>query len=237
MRKILITNDDGIFAEGLIRLVKTAQKFGEVWVVAPDGQRSGASHSVHLHSPIEAWKVDFPVEGITAYACNGMPADCVRIGVLNIIPGGPDVVFSGINFGYNLASDIQYSATAGAAFEASFQGLQSFAFSEGIDGATDVTNRYLEEIIETLLVKPHGPNQIWNVNFPECELKNCRGILWDRKVYMGVFYADKYKETVLTEDRSSFMVEGERNWNADDGTDLGAILDNYVSVGLVTNIS
>ena len=118
MRKILITNDDGIYSDGIIRLAQTAKEFGEVWVVAPESQRSAMSHSITLRHPIEAWNVDFPVEGVHAYACDGTPADCVRIGVLNIVPGKPDNVFSGINYGYNVASDIQYSATAGAASSA-----------------------------------------------------------------------------------------------------------------------
>lgn len=130
MKKILITNDDGIDSDGIIRLAKIAVEFGEVWVVAPESQRSAMSHSVTLRHGIEAWKVDFPVSGVHAYACDGTPADCVRIGVLNIVPGKPDHVFSGINYGYNVASDIQYSATAGAAFEAAFQKVHTIAFSE-----------------------------------------------------------------------------------------------------------
>ena len=86
MKKILITNDDGIDSDGLIRLAKVAMEFGEVWVVAPHSQRSAMSHSITLRHSIEAWEVDFPVPGIRAYACDGTPADCVRIGVLNIVP-------------------------------------------------------------------------------------------------------------------------------------------------------
>lgn len=127
MKKILITDDDGIFADGIIRLAETAKSFGEVWVVAPESQRSAASHSITLKSSVDAWRVDFPVEGVHAYACDGTPADCVRIGVLNIVPGKPDHVFSGVNHGYNLTSDIQYSATAGAAFEAAFQKIHTIA--------------------------------------------------------------------------------------------------------------
>ena len=104
MRKILITNDDGIEANGLVRLAREAVKFGEVWVVAPDSQRSAMSHSLTLRGSFEAWKVSFPVDGVHAYACTGTPADCVRIGVLNIVPDKPDVVFSGINYGYNLSA-------------------------------------------------------------------------------------------------------------------------------------
>lgn len=235
--KILLTNDDGIQADGLIRLAKAAKRLGQVWVVAPDGERSAASHSVTLRHSLEVRKVDFPVSGVEAYACSGMPADCVRIGVLNIVPGKPDLVFSGINYGYNVATDLQYSATAGAAFEGAFQGVSSIAFSEGAADCHEVTDRYLEEIMDELIRKPLGPNQIWNVNFPACKAEECGGILWDRSVSMDVFYADRYHETKVTDTISTFMVEGIRNYQASLGTDLRAILEHYVSVGIATNIS
>lgn len=237
MRKILITNDDGIYADGIIRLAKAATEFGEVWVVAPDSQRSAMSHSITLRHSMEVWKADFPVPGVHAYACNGTPADCVRIGVLNIVPGKPDHVFSGINYGYNTATDLQYSATAGAAFEAAFQEIHTIAFSEDASEIHEVTDRYLKEIMEELLDKTLGINQIWNVNFPGCSLGECQGILRDRKVSTEVFYEDRYRETPISEGRISYMVEGIRNYHATEGTDLKAILDNYVSVGIATNIS
>ena len=237
MRKILITNDDGIGSDGIIRLAEAAAEFGEVWVVAPDSQRSAVSHSVTLRHSVDVWKTEFPVKGVRAFACDGMPADCVRIGALNIVPGGPDNVFSGINFGYNLASDIQYSATAGAAFEAAFQKIHTVAFSEGAVEDHEVTDRYLKEIIAELLDKPIGTNQIWNVNFPACSLGECRGLLRDRTVSTDVFYKDRYTETPVSEGRKRYMVNGIRKWDASEGTDLRAILDNYVSIGIATNIS
>ena len=237
MRKILITNDDGINSDGVIRLAEAVKEFGEVWVVAPDSQRSAMSHGITLSHSIEAWKVDFPVPGVHAYACDGKPADCVRIGVLNIVPGKPDHVFSGINYGYNVATDLQYSATAGAAFEAAFQKIHTIAFSEDACDIHEVTDRYLKEIIEELLDKPLGNNQIWNVNFPGCGLRECNGILRDRRVSEDVFYKDRYTETVVSKDRISYMVEGIRNYEAEEGTDLKAVLDNYISVGIATNIS
>ena len=237
MKKILITNDDGIFSGGLVRLARAATEFGEVWVVAPDSQRSAMSHGITLRHSIEAWKVDFPVPGVHAYACDGKPADCVRIGVLNIVPGKPDHVFSGINYGYNTASDLQYSATVGAAFEAAFQKIHTIAFSEDACEIHEVTDRYLKEIIAELLDKPLGINQIWNVNFPGCRLTECNGILRDREVSTEAYYEDRYHETLVSEGRISYMVEGIRNYNASEGTDLKAILDNFVSVGIATNIS
>lgn len=237
MRKILITNDDGINADGIIRLAQAATEFGEVWVIAPDSQRSAMSHSITLRHSVDAWKVDFPVPGVHAYACSGTTGDCVRIGSLNIVPEKPDHVFSGINYGFNAASDIQYSATAGAAFEAAFQGIHTIAFSEDACEIHEVTERYLKEIIAELLNKPLGVNQIWNVNFPGCQLAECNGILRDRKVSTDAFYVDRYIETTVSEDKVSYMVEGIRNYSALEGTDLKAIFDNYISIGIATNIS
>ena len=237
MRKILITNDDGINADGIIRLAQAATEFGEVWVIAPDSQRSAMSHSITLRHSVDAWKVDFPVPGVHAYACSGTPGDCVRIGSLNIVPEKPDHVFSGINYGFNAASDIQYSATAGAAFEAAFQGIHTIAFSEDACEIHEVTERYLKAIIAELLNKPLGVNQIWNVNFPGCQLAECNGILRDRKVSTDAFYVDRYIETTVSEDKVSYMVEGIRNYSALEGTDLKAIFDNYISIGIATNIS
>ncbi|MBR5089620.1 MAG: 5'/3'-nucleotidase SurE [Ruminiclostridium sp.] len=236
-RRILITNDDGINAGGLARLAEAALGFGEVWVVAPDSQRSALSHCITLRSSVDVWKAEFPVAGVNAFACSGTPADCVRVGHLNIVPGGADFVFSGINNGYNVASDIQYSATAGAAFEASFQKVQAIAFSEAMSDTCEVTVRYLREIIAELIEKPLERDRIWNVNFPGCKLSECGGILRDRKVSTDGFYRDRYRETRVSEDRCSYQVDGIRNWEASEGTDLRAVLDNCVSVGMVTNIS
>ena len=237
MKNILITNDDGIDSDGLIRLVKVAMEFGEVWVVAPQSQRSAMSHSITLRHSIEAWEVDFPIPGVHAYACDGTPADCVRIGVLNIVPGKPDHVFSGINYGYNVGSDLQYSATAGAAFEASFQKIHTIAFSEDADEMHEVTDEYIKDIMGDLLDKPLEINQIWNVNFPSCRLKDCKGILKGRTVSTDEFYKDRYLEKKVSSGKISYMVEGIRNYEASQGTDLRAILDNYVSIGIATNIS
>ena len=237
MKKILITNDDGIYADGLIRLARAAKKYGEVWVVAPESQRSAMSHSITLHGSFSARETDFPVEGVRAFACSGTPADCVRIGALNIVPGGPDTVFSGINHGYNIASDLQYSATVGAAFEAAFQGIHTIAFSEDASDLHEVTDRYLDGIIAELIDAPLGINEIWNVNFPGCRLEDCKGILRDRTVSTGVFYQDSYGEEPAEDGSVIYTVIGARKWEAEEGTDLHAVLSDHVSVGRAKNIS
>lgn len=235
-RKILITNDDGIKSDGIRRLAECALEFGEVWVVAPENQRSAMSHSISLREPIEVWEEAFPVPGVHAFACSGTPADCVRVGVRNIVPNRPDLVFSGINFGYNLATDIQYSATAGAAFEGAFQNVRSIAFSEGMGGTHFTTDKYLREVMEELIDRDPGMYRIWNVNFPECTADECRGILRNRVAGTEAFYDDDYAETRLENGKISFKVIGTKSETASEGSDLRAVLDKYVSIGVLANI-
>ena len=196
-RLILITNDDGIEASGLKRLALVASRFGEVWVIAPHDQRSAASHSLTIRESFEVHPYDLGIEGVKAFTCTGKPADCVRVGKLAIMPKCPDVVMSGINFGFNVAGDIQYSATLGAAFEAEYQGIPAIAFSESFSDDTSVTDRYLEEIMAELIDKPCEPGYVWNVNFPGCPLSECRGILRDRKVSRPIQYWSEHRQQHL----------------------------------------
>ena len=235
--RILITNDDGIEADGIRRLAEAAKAHGEVWVVAPDRQCSAMSHSINLQTPVTIRPHDFPVEGVSGFSCSGTPGDCVRLGSLNVMPEKPDVVFSGINYGYNVAGDIQYSATVGAAFEGAFQGYHSIAISEAFDGPHDVTDHYLPEILDKIIYKPFIPGHIYNVNFPQCNLSECKGILYDRIVSKGMFFKDKYNEMEKLENGGiRYMIEGILTPSAEEGTDYKAILDHYVSVGMANNI-
>lgn len=237
MRSILITNDDGICADGLIRLAKAAQDFGEVFVIAPETQRSAASHSITLHSHIDVYPQDFPVAGVHAFSCSGTPADCVRV-CLNLMPQAPDTVLSGINYGYNVATDIQYSATAGAAFEAAFQGWHAIALSENACECHEVTDAYLQDVLAELLEQKLGYGQILNVNFPGCKLEECGGILFDRTVSRRMIYRDRYNVIEkLPEGGLRLMVEGEYHEDGEDGTDFQAVMSGYISIGIAENIS
>ena len=125
--KILITNDDGIFSEGLAILTKWATKLGEVYVVAPSQQQSGKSHAITIHSPFEISKVTLGLGEKEAYAVGSTPVDCVRFATLGLGIQF-DLIFSGINKGYNLGEDILYSGTVGALFEASLRRTNAIAF-------------------------------------------------------------------------------------------------------------
>ena len=237
MRTILITNDDGIRSDGILRLAEAAKAFGRVWVIAPDDQRSAASQSITLHSHIDLYPYRFPLEGVTAFSCSGTPADCVRVGSLYAMSVRPNIVLCGINFGYNAATDLQYSATAGAAFEAAFQGLRAIALSESANGCHEVTDAFLHRVLERWIDAPQENGCIININFPGCPLSMCKGILEDRKVSRGTFYHDRYRVIEeLPEGGVRLMVDGIYNEDAEPETDFRAIVDNYISVSKVANV-
>ena len=234
--RILISNDDGIDSPGLRKLAETAKEFGEVWVIAPDGQRSAMSHSFTYRESIRIWEVDYPVEGVKAYKCDGTPADCVRVGILKLLPEKPDYVMAGINSGYNISYDIQYSATIGAVMESAFMGIPSIAFSQGSVEFRDVVDHYLKQLMEETMGKPLGRNQVWNVNFPSCELKDCKGVLWNCSMSADEFYVDHYEEEAMEDGGIRLTLVQDRNWYGSEGTDLAAVLDNCISVGIVKNV-
>ncbi len=235
--KILITNDDGITSEGIIRLARTARKFGDVLVVAPEKQRSAASHSITLHSHVDIVPHDFRVEGVKAWSCSGTPADCVRVGHRYLYKGETDLVLSGINHGYNVATDIQYSATAGAAFEASFQGIHGIALSEGPGGCHEVTDAYLEDVLRELLPQKLPVHEIWNVNFPDCPLSDFQGILRGRTVSCCNPFDDDYILSERLENGGERIVIADSvTKEAEEGSDFHAVLHRCLSIGTVKNI-
>ena len=163
--KILLTNDDGINAEGLRHLVNWAKTKGEVSVFAPKVQQSGKSLSIEIHSGYEVKKVDV-FGDIEAYSVDSTPADCVRIAVLGMKKKF-DLVISGINCGHNLGGDIHYSGTVGACFEAAKSGIKAMAVSasfKSFDNAVKNLDRAFDEIMSRRMF---DYAEIMNVNFPE----------------------------------------------------------------------
>ena len=235
MKRIIISNDDGIDSAGLRKLVETARELGEVWVVAPDGQRSATSHSFTYNKKLHVKEVDYGMDDVKAYTCSGTPADCMRVGILKLLPERPDFAFAGINNGPNISWDIQYSGTVGAVMESRFLGIESIAFSAQYESSGEIIDRYLKDIMNKCMSRPLGAGKIWNVNFPSCSLEECEGVLWDRTVSTDNFYVDDYRE-ILQDNEIDYEIIVGRRWEATEGTDLRAIIDNYVSVGTVTNL-
>ncbi len=236
-KRILITNDDGIASPGLRRLVLVAREFGEVWVIAPDGERSGVSHHFTYKTPLRVRECDYGIPGVRAYSCSGMPADCVNLGILKILPEKPDYVFAGINIGPNIGPDIQYSGTIGAVMEAAFKEIHAIAFSEWSPDFHEVTDRYLPELMQNCMERPLEKDQAWSINFPRCTLEECKGVAWNCRVAKDEFYADEFSERPLENGETEYQLIPKRIWKPSPGTDLEAIRDNYISVGRVNNLS
>jgi 5'-nucleotidase len=182
--RILITNDDGIQASGLLPLAQWAQKLGEVTVIAPKFEQSGKSHGIEIHKSFEMKKVDF-APGITAYALDSTPADCIRVAILGLKEKF-DLVISGINRGLNIGRDTIYSGTVGAIFEANALGVPALAFSTSpayYDKSLSHMDAIYDYICRNLLLEK---GDLYNINIPECPV----GFRITRQG--GPYYSDKF---------------------------------------------
>ena len=162
--RILVTNDDGIFSEGIERLATALSAVGDVFTVAPDQERSAAGHSLTLHHPLRAKLV-----GEKRWSVDGTPTDCVNWGVLHLLKDlRPQLLFSGINLGLNLGDDVTYSGTVSAAFEGTLIGIPSVAISQEIEtGFTfDAAADFAARLAGRLLEQPLPPGTLINVNVP-----------------------------------------------------------------------
>lgn len=233
--RILVTNDDGIDAPTLLTLVRTAVKFGEVTVAAPAAQCSAMSQRLTLFEEIPAEEVGYPVPGVKAWKIGGTPADCVKLAVWALLPEKPDIVFSGMNRGYNTGFDIAYSGTIGACKEAAIKDIPAIAFSTANHGTDEVPAAYLEALTAECLAKPLPRGKFWNINFPGCPLSECRGIIRNTKIAPTPLYADDYSTESSPGEPLRFRAHGRalRPDEAPEGTDVWAVLNGYISVGTV----
>lgn len=170
--KILLTNDDGIYAPGLAAMEFALRRLGEVYVIAPSKEQSGVSHSITFLTPLTVKRV-FVEDHAWGWAVDGSPADCVKLGATQIMTEMPDLIVSGINGGLNAGVNILYSGTVGAAVEGSFFGITSFAISleydenEPFNRAADIASG----IIEKILKQENTKGQLYNLNIPLAALK------------------------------------------------------------------
>lgn len=220
--KILITNDDGINTLGIRLLANWAKKLGEVTVVAPKVEQSGKSHAINFVDPIEIKKVPL-IDGVTAYAMDSTPADCVRFAVLGL-KQKYDLVLSGINRGVNLGADLVYSGTAGAIFEAARLGIPAIAFSTFPD-AQEEAAKYFDTVYAYITENNlFSEALLYNVNIPT----EPRGI---RMTYQGSFYFSD--DFIKLEEGDMYQQTGEPlpdECPDDLDRDTVALLAGYISV-------
>ena len=233
--RIMVVNDDGIESDGIRRLAGMAAELGEVWVVAPRHQCSAMSHCITVRGSLHVKEESFPVPGVKAYSVDGTPVDCVKVGIKYLLPQKPDIVFSGINFGYNVGADILYSGTVGAAMEALLNGIPAIAFSEERGGSGAAADTHLLPVVRKLLAKQIAKDEIWNVNFPGCPPEELQGIRENRIPDRIPFFMDDYRVEEREEKSFCLFVSGKAAQTAGKGTDMEAVLERYISIGKIRN--
>ncbi len=235
-KRILVVNDDGAGGPGLRPLIRAMRRLGEVTVVVPDQERSADSHSLTLHKPIRISRVSarFLMPGarhrnLAVYALNGSPADCARLGILEILRSRVDLVASGINRGYNLGEDVIYSGTVAAAREAALLEVPAVAFSQDPSASYSASASWAARLARLVLSQGLPPGICLNVNFPKPargRLKAPLAVRLGRRIYS--------KEVTKRADPRG----GHYYWLAGrpvkgiriQGTDVGAVASGHVSV-------
>jgi 5'-nucleotidase len=228
--RVLIVNDDGIHAPGISLLEKVVSAHcKDVWVVAPDEEKSGASHSVSMHVPIRLRQL-----GERHYAIKGSPTDCVLMALQQVMDGLPTLVLAGVNRGGNLADEIHYSGTIAAAMEAALMGIPSIALSQVFERGTDVpwdtAERYAVPVIEEILERGIEDGGFVNINFPPVHADAVSGI---QVVSMGRRPPGAFKTEKRIDNRQVpyFWVHLEPGEGGDvEGSDLRAMSDGAISV-------
>ena len=232
--RILISNDDGYRARGIIALREALQGLGDLTVVAPDRNRSGASNSLTLEVPLRVAQAEPDV-----FFVQGTPTDCVHLAISGLFPFEPDMVVSGINDGSNLGDDVLYSGTVAAATEGRFLGKPAVAISLHTDGLHDDTTRHFETgahfarvIVERLQADPYG-RAVLNVNVPNIPIEEVKGIkvtrLGNRHRAEAVIRAEDPRGRPVY-----WIGPAGAGQDAGPGTDFNAVAAGYVSVTPLT---
>src|SRR5215204_773918 len=224
MKRILVTNDDGVHSEGIKALADAMKRLGEVTVVAPLTEASAIGHALTLRRPL---RLETFADRI--YAVDGTPTDCVNIAITSVLRGMPDLVVSGINKGWNLGDDVTYSGTVSGAFEAALLGSSGIAvslqrtgdrfdFSEAARGARVVAQSVLERNL---------PSRIFlNINVPAGPTKGIKVTVQARRNHIT-----KVDERVDPRGQRYFWIEeGQNDWEPHDRSDFQAVRDGYISV-------
>lgn len=231
--RILITNDDGIHANGLAVLERIAATISDdLWIIAPEVEQSGQSRALTLTAPIRVRRA-----GEQRFAVSGTPTDCVLLGLHELIPGPrPDLVLSGVNRGQNIAEDVTFSGTVAAAMQGMQMGVRSIAFSQahgfrqGAGIAWHTAEAHGPLVLKALLAREWAEGVLLNVNFPDREPEDVAGVEVTRQGFRdeGIIHADR-----RTDPRgNAYYWLGFRGTLSDpaDGTDLRAVYDGRISV-------
>ena len=223
MPRILVTNDDGVFSEGIKLLASSLAAIAEVVVVAPDREQSATGHSLTLHRPLRMQQLDDNI-----YSVDGTPTDCVNLAVLWLLKDTPpDLVVSGVNFGVNMGDDVTYSGTVSATFEGTLLGIPSVAFSQEVDEHFSFANAALfaRRFVEVLLTEALPEDLLLNVNIPAGSIRGVRFTRLGKRRYQQVVVEKKDPRG-----KNYFWIAGTPEWQEEEGTDHAAVSSGRVSI-------
>lgn len=221
--RILVTNDDGIFSEGIKLLAEAISDLGEVIVVAPDREQSATSRSLTLHRPLRIRQVREHW-----FAVDGTPTDCVSLAVQGLLKEEPpDLVVSGINFGVNMGDDVTYSGTVSGAIEANQHELPGIAFSQEVAEGFSFERgaRVARDLLGELLQRPLPHDLLLNINIPVGDPKGVRWTKLGKRVY-----EQSVVEKTDPRGRKYYWIAGTPRWEDLAGTDQEALSNGHISV-------
>ncbi len=231
---ILLTNDDGIYAEGIqvMRKVLEEKRQGDnIWVVAPDRERSASGHAITIHRPLHVDEVRFEGSRSRAWAVNGTPADCTKIAVEALMSKPPDLVISGINRGPNLGTDVFYSGTVSAAIEGALIGIPSLAVSVAAfeHVSYELSAEFINLLIEQLAEEKLPQNTLLNINVPALEESEIAGVAVTR---LGIRkWRDVFDRRIDPRGKVYYWLAGEAtDTHNEPDSDVVAIKNNMISI-------
>ncbi|HXF83317.1 MAG TPA: 5'/3'-nucleotidase SurE [bacterium] len=229
--RVLITNDDGISSPGIVALVQAFDGVAEVAVVAPEHERSATGHAITLHKPLRAVPAVIPGCRVRAWATNGTPADCVALGMLDLLAARPDVVVSGINVGPNMGRDLTYSGTVSGAMEGAIFGVPSIAVSIGAfrNPVFSVAAAFAVELAQAILERGLPEDTLLNVNVPNLPAEQIAGVAITRQGTRR--YVSRLEKRTDPRGRTYYWLTGEPAPQEDEeGTDSWALARGQISV-------
>ncbi|MCF8340784.1 MAG: 5'/3'-nucleotidase SurE [Chitinophagaceae bacterium] len=232
MPTILVTNDDGIHAPGILNLIESVKDLGEIIVVAPDKPQSGMGHAITIGSPLRLQQVNL-MDGVQAWSCSGTPVDCVKIAVDKILHRKPDLCISGINHGANHSINVIYSGTMSAALEASIESIPSIGFSlldHSLEANFNGAKKYARTIVQAILQQSNVDKHLClNVNIPNIAEELIQGIKFCRQAYAK--YEEEFNERNDPQGRKYYWLTGAfKNFDTGVDTDVWALENNFVSI-------
>ena len=229
---ILVTNDDGITAPGIRKLVQVMQSLGDVVVVAPDSPQSGKGHAITLDATLYVNRAHTFTSTTPEYECSGTPADCVKLAIKEVLKRKPDLCVSGINHGSNASINVIYSGTMSAAVEAGIEGIPSIGFSlldYDWDANFEGLEPYVKSIASNVLKNGLPDGVVLNVNFPKLRKTPYKGIKIARQARAN--WNEKFDKRVNPMGKQYYWLTGEfENLDGGEDTDEFALENNYISV-------